>query len=63
MLSAFILAQRVLDLFEEIGATPAERSATLDVVQAVIRRNRIEGDESLPLTTNRFASPDDQDAP
>lgn len=62
MLSAFILAQRVLDLFEEIGATAAERSAALDVVQALIRRNRIEGDELLPLT-DRFASPDDQVAP
>jgi hypothetical protein len=58
MLTPLILAQRVLDLFEEIGATPAERSAALDVAQALIRRNRIEGDESLPLT----ACQDDPDA-
>ena len=63
MLSTFILAQRVIDLFEEIGATPAERSAALHVVQAVIRRNRIEGDDSLPLTTGRFDSPNDQAVP
>lgn len=60
MIAPFILAQRVLDLFEEIGATPAERSAAMDVVQALIRRNRIEGDELLPLTADRFTSPDDQ---
>jgi hypothetical protein len=58
VLTPFILAQRVLDLFEEIGATPAERDAALDVVQALIRRNRIEGDELLPLT-----SQDEQGSP
>ena len=62
MLTTFVIAQRVLDLFEEIGATPTERSAALDVVQALIRRNRIEGDELLPLTTGGFSHPEDQDA-
>ena len=51
MIAPLILAQRVLDLFEEIGATPAERSAAIDIVKSLIQRNRIEGDEACPLTT------------
>ena len=61
MLMPFILAQRVLDLFEESGATSAERDAALDVVEAIIRRNRIDGDALFPLVTDRFSSPDDED--
>jgi hypothetical protein len=63
VLTPLILAQRVLDLFEESGATPAERDTALDVVEAIVRRNRIEGDALLPLLTGRFDAPDDQDAP
>lgn len=63
MLTALILAQRVLDLFEETGATSAERDAALDVVEAIVRRNRIDGDALLPLVTGRFDSPNEQDAP
>lgn len=59
MLTPLILAQRVLDLFEETGATPAERSAALDVAQVLVRRNRIDGDVLLPLLMGRFDERDE----
>jgi hypothetical protein len=63
VITPFILAQRVLDLFEKAGATNAERDAALDVVEAIVRRNRIDGEALLPLVSGRFDSPDGPNAP
>jgi hypothetical protein len=44
MLPELILAQRVLDLFEEVGATKPEVEAALDIIEAIVRRKKFDAD-------------------
>jgi hypothetical protein len=60
MRASLILAQRVLDMLEECGATKPEREAAIDAVATLIRQEHYEPLEPDPHGADDSLCQDDQ---